>query len=67
MEMEIKNKLLDKLKHSPIPLFDLSNEEISIVEDLIYSNKIIKFIDNGSCNYPISTLHKEAYYIKLVN
>ena len=65
--MEIKNKLLDKLKHSPIPLFDLNHEELSVIEDLISSNKIIKFIDNGSCNYPISTLHKDAYYIKLVN
>ncbi len=65
--MEIQNKLLDKLKHAPIPLFDLNPEELSVIEDLINNNKITKFIDNGSCNYPISTLHKDAYYIKLNN
>lgn len=65
--MEIQNKILDKLKYSPIPLFDLTSEELSVIDDLIDNNKVVKFIDNGSCNFPISTLHQDAYYIKLAN
>ena len=63
--MNIEQNLLKKLESSPIPLLDLTTEEHNIIEGLIKSNKVVKFIDNGSCNYPISTLHSEAYYVKL--
>ena len=63
--MDIEKKLLEKLLVSPIALIDLTTSEHSIIGKLMQSRKIIRFIDNGSCNYPISTLHSDAYYIKL--
>lgn len=63
--MDTKTKLLEKLKFSPIALFDLKQEEINILEELIQAKLILKFIDNGSCNFPLSTLHSDAYYVKL--
>ena len=63
--MDVKKNLLAKLKANPLPLFDLKNEEIAVLNELIQSGKINKFIDNGSCNFPISTLHSDAYYVRL--
>jgi hypothetical protein len=63
--MDIENKLIHKLKGSPMALLDLTPSEYGIINSLINKGQVIKFIDNGSCNYPISTLHQDAYYIKL--
>lgn len=62
---DIQNKLINKLKIAPIALFDLSKEELKIYNELLEKKIISKFIDNGSCNYPLSTLHRDAYYIRL--
>jgi hypothetical protein len=62
---KIKNNLIEKLNISPIAMFDLSECEINITKELIQEKIIIKFIDNGNCNYPLSTFHRDAYYIKL--
>jgi hypothetical protein len=63
--MEVRSKLIKKLEFSPIAIFDLTKQELLIIEELITTNIIIKFIDNGSCLFPITTLHSDAYYIKL--
>ena len=62
---DIQNKLISKLKIAPIALFDLNKEELKVCNDLLEQKIISKFIDNGSCNYPLSTLHRDAYYIRL--
>ncbi len=61
----IEENLIKKLRISPIALFDLNEKEIQIVKKLLEKNIISKFIDNGGCNYPLSTFHRDAYYIKL--
>jgi hypothetical protein len=58
--------LLDLLKDSPICHFDLNEENIKIILKLEKNRLVEKFIDNGSCQYPMSTIHyRDSYYWRI--
>ena len=61
-----EKKLLEILKDSPICHFDLNEENVKTMLDLAKERLVEKFIDNGSCLYPMSTIHyKDSYYWRI--
>jgi hypothetical protein len=63
---EKEKKLLKLLKNSPICHFDLNDENLKIILYLEKERLVEKFIDNGSCQYPMSTIHyRDSYYWRL--